>query len=48
MISQGINLTQLTLAFYIIWLKQTSKRFKKNPQEIGFLTNNYSYWCKIG
>jgi hypothetical protein len=23
MISQGINLTQLTLAFYIIWLKQT-------------------------
>jgi hypothetical protein len=44
MTSQGINLTQLTLAFYIIWLKQTIRSLKRTQyQGIEFLTNNFSY-----
>jgi len=31
MTSQGKILTQLTLIFYVIWLKQANKRFKKDP-----------------
>ena len=48
MTSQGINLTQITLAFYVIWLKQAIRALKIiRYQEIGFLTNNFSYWCKV-
>ena len=44
MTSQGKNLTQLTLAFYIIWLKQTIRGLKRTQyQGIEFLTNNFSY-----
>ena len=44
MVSQGINLTQITLAFYVIWLKQAIRALKRiQYQKIGFLTNNFSY-----
>ncbi len=48
MTSQGKNLTQLTLAFYIIWIKQAIRSLKRTKSKrLDSYTNNFSYSCKI-